>query len=614
MIGEQAMRKIVLLSCLCFAATAPFAAGSDGPLRPKILGYGRGVFEVGRLLASDDFATLDRWVVQQEQRESVPASYALARDNTLDILSPSKGTTAWYRDKFEGPIVVVYRMKCPSVINATKRFMARDLNNFWHCSDPDSAPDVLATGKGGRYTGSFGTYHQMLGYYASTGGGANTTTRFRRYPRRVAGKGVAHLALNDKDGKPDYLLTPDRWYTVQLVAFKDIIQYIVNGVVVYEIRYGDTIAVAPDGHKVVYTAENFPYYDKGWVGFRMTCSHHVYANFRVFELVPAPSTEARAPDGSDVIRYTGDGSDLQDVIDRAPEKGTVACDREKPIVLSVPIVIRKPLTLTGLNARLPEELGKTSLLVVEAAGVAITDVELHGNYDSVSQKVRAPLIKIHGGNFRLERCKFYDSSKDGVEVTPKRGGGDVVGGVIRDIEAFRIGRDAVSISGGNRGERVRDVVIENVSLKKGYKRGAVEVSDGTDNITVRNVYAESCPYGIDVQDHGKGSAPNTNIVVENVEAVRCRHIIRTANRALGHANLTLRNLIGRSCTLPVQISNTKNVTVEGLKVLDHKNEKSPPIVLKNCHGVVLKGLSIESSTFADKPIQAVKCTEVRCEE
>ena len=314
------------------------------------------------------------------------------------------------------------------------------------------------------------------------------------------------------------------------------------------------------------------------------------------------------------LRYAGDGSDLQQVIDAAAEKGTVVCDRGKQFELSVPLVIRKAMTLRGLNARLPEKLGSTSLLVVDAAGVSISDVEFHGNYDSVSQKVRAPLIKIHAGNFRLERCKFYDSSKDGVEVTPKRGRGDVVGGVIRDIEAYRIGRDAVSISGGNRGERVRDVVIENVSLKKGYKRGAVEVSDGTDNITVRNVYAERCPYAIDVQDHGKGSAPNTNVVVENVEAVRCKHIVRTANRPLGHANLTLRNLTGKDCALPVQISNTKNVTIDGLKIVNHTSEKYPPIVLKNCHGVVLKGLSIESSTFADNPIQSVKCTEVRRED
>ena len=326
----------------------------------------------------------------------------------------------------------------------------------------------------------------------------------------------------------------------------------------------------------------------------------------------APSVSLAQTDAR-VVNYTGDGSDLQQVLDRAPANATVFCDSKKQLELGQALVVRKPLTLRGLNARLPKGLGKTSLVVVDAEGVTITDVELHGNYDSVSQQARAPLVKIHAGNFRLERCKFYDSSKDGVEVTPKRGSGDIVAGVIKDIDAFRIGRDAVSITGGNRGQRVRDVTVENVSLKKGYKRGAVEVSDGTDNITVRNVYAERCPYAIDVQDHGKGSAPNTNVVIENVEAVQCRHIIRTANRPLGHANLTLRNFTGRGCAYPVQISHTKNVAIEDLKILGHTSGRHPPIGLKNCHGVTLKNVTVQTSTFADKPIQQTKCSGVNVE-
>ncbi len=98
------------------------------------------------------------------------------------------------------------------------------------------------------------------------------------------------------------------------------------------------------------------------------------------------------------------------------------------------------------------------------------------------------------------------------------------------------GRDLVSISGGNRGQRIRNVSVENVRLKKGYLRGAVEVSDGTDNITVRHVYAEQAVYAIDVQDHASARkktaetahpcAPNTNVILEDVLAVDCRHAIQ----------------------------------------------------------------------------------------
>ncbi|MCH8217015.1 MAG: hypothetical protein IH892_09610 [Planctomycetes bacterium] len=298
------------------------------------------------------------------------------------------------------------------------------------------------------------------------------------------------------------------------------------------------------------------------------------------------------------------------MIDDAAPGATIVCDTEAQFELSAPLVIKKPMALKGLNARLPRGLGRTSLIVVDAVGVALTDIELHGNYDSVDQQDRASLIKIRKGNFRLERCKFYDSSKDGVEISPESGGTDIVGGIIRDIEAFRIGRDAVSISGGNQGLRVRDVTVENVSLSKGYLRGAVEVSDGTDNIRVRGVYAEDCPYAIDVQDHRGRSAANTNIDIEDVTAVNCRHIIRTANSPRGHAKLRLRNFTGKNCEAPVKISNTKDITIDGLKVLNHQSQKYPPISLENCRGVHLENVSLETAHFADQPVRLKNCADV----
>jgi len=310
------------------------------------------------------------------------------------------------------------------------------------------------------------------------------------------------------------------------------------------------------------------------------------------------------------IRYSGHGETLQQVIDDAPPGATIVCDAERQIELSTALAITKPMTLKGLNARLPRGLGRTSLIVVDAEGVALTDLELHGNYDSVDQQDRAPLIRIRKGNFRIERCKFYDSSKDGVEISPGSGGTDIVGGLIRDIEAFRIGRDAVSISSGNLALRVRDVTVENISIRKGYLRGAVEVSDGTENIRVRNVSAEDCPYAIDVQDHRGRSAANTNIDIEDVTAVNCRHIIRTANSPRGHAKLGLRNFTGKNCEAPVKISNTKNVSIDGLRILGHESQKSPPISIENCQGVNLENVPIVTAHFADQPSRSKNCVDV----
>lgn len=155
-----------------------------------------------------------------------------------------------------------------------------------------------------------------------------------------------------------------------------------------------------------------------------------------------------------------------------------------------------------------------------------------------------------------------------------------------------MGRDAVSLSGGNRGQRIRNVTVENVRLKVGYFRGAVEVSDGTDNITIRHVHAESALYAIDVQDHGQGSAPNTNVTLEDVTAVNCRHVIRTANHPLGHTNLALSDFTARNCRRPVQISNTTHVRIKNLAIVNKPAAETSRITLHHCDDVVLENVMV----------------------
>jgi hypothetical protein len=95
------------------------------------------------------------------------------------------------------------------------------------------------------------------------------------------------------------------------------------------------------------------------------------------------------------IAYTGDGSDLQAVIDAAPVGATITCDAKRSLEISKSITIRQALTLTGLHARLPEKLGRTPILIVAAEGVTLSDLELHGNYDSVTQRERLPCDRDH---------------------------------------------------------------------------------------------------------------------------------------------------------------------------------------------------------------------------
>ena len=222
------------------------------------------------------------------------------QNNKLDCLLPGRGCTIWYRHKLATRITISYEVICPTPKPAIDGVQPRDINNFWLATDPNDPDHGLFDSK--RYTGKFSSYDRMHGYYASTGGGgavANLTTRMRRYPRESNGKPVEHIALNDKDEKPGYLITPDKVMSVQLVAYDDVIQYIIDGKLNYEIARGDPIYVEgrdskgePEMRKDVYDLERFPVYREGYFGFRMVGTHHIYQNFQVYALVPEDSTNS----------------------------------------------------------------------------------------------------------------------------------------------------------------------------------------------------------------------------------------------------------------------------------------------------------------------------------
>ena len=259
-----------------------------------VLGHGVGLFKVGPMLAQDDFETLNNWEVQIQERSGFQPPLVEARNGTLDCLVPGRGCTVWFKKKLKTRVTITYDVLCPTPEPATKGVQPRDINNFWLASDPRDPNNGLFDA--GRYTGKFSTYDKMHGYYASTGGGgaekANLTTRFRRYPREVDGKPAEHVALNDKDGKLGYLISPDTVMKVQLVAYDDVVQYIVDGKLVYQMGRGDRIQLeAHDGEgkrgsrQVDYDLARFPFYKEGYFGFRMVGTHHVYSNFKVFALV-----------------------------------------------------------------------------------------------------------------------------------------------------------------------------------------------------------------------------------------------------------------------------------------------------------------------------------------
>ncbi len=297
---------------------------------------------------------------------------------------------------------------------------------------------------------------------------------------------------------------------------------------------------------------------------------------------------------------------LPEVIAAAPPYSIIQCNRNHLLTLSTPVLIDKPLTLRGLHARLPERLGNTSLIIVRAAGVRFTDFELHGNAASVSQDDRAPLLRIHAGDFVVERGLFVDSSKDGVMI--EAADKDIVGGVVRDVVGMGVIRDTVSISGGSEGAKIRNVLVDNVRAYRSSRRGAVEVSDGTDNVTVRKVFAQECVYAVDVQDHNRARQDNRNVVVQDIYAVRCKHALRTSNSVKGHINLTIRDVTAERCRIPVQVSHTDNVILDSVRVLDH-DAADTPVVVTNCNGLSIRNVTIMNTTCQRAALLVQDCNQ-----
>ncbi|TWT80735.1 hypothetical protein CA13_21810 [Planctomycetes bacterium CA13] len=304
--SKKFLFSVLLIFVLCPSAFAKGAsdlvkvdrASEATDRNPLVLGHGVGLFNVGALLAQDDFQSLDNWGVQLQQRSGFEPPRVEAKNHSLDCLVPGRGCTVWFKKKLPTRVMITYDVLCPTHEPAIKGVQPRDINNFWMATDPATPDQGLFDPE--RYTGAFGTYDKMHCYYASTGGRTNSTTRFRRYPREVDGKPAEHIALNDKDEKPGYLITPDTVMTVQLVAYDDVIQYIVDGKLVYQMGRGDGIrfeGTDSEGKAVereaVYDLDRFPVYREGYFGFRMVGTHHIYTNFRAFAL--EPQKEGRRP-------------------------------------------------------------------------------------------------------------------------------------------------------------------------------------------------------------------------------------------------------------------------------------------------------------------------------
>ncbi|MCC9644584.1 right-handed parallel beta-helix repeat-containing protein [Rhodopirellula sp. JC740] len=283
---------------LCWLISATVFAQVTAAGDPVLRGHAFGRFEIGEVIAQDSFENLDQWEVQIEPQDGFPKPDVRAEHGELNCLLPGRGCTLWFRKPLPNRIAICYDVICPSHSAETPGVEPRDLNQFWMATDPHAPAESLFDSQ--RYSGKFTDYDRIEGYYASSGGRGNETTRMRRYPRTRDGRSVPHVALKSQDQQRAYLIQPDRKMSVQLVAYDDLVQYLIDGKLIYQFQHGDSVTLESrdDSGTIVdtaseYSAETFPVKKQGYFGFRMVKSHHVYSNFRVHRLEPASTRTPR---------------------------------------------------------------------------------------------------------------------------------------------------------------------------------------------------------------------------------------------------------------------------------------------------------------------------------
>lgn len=308
---------------------------------------------------------------------------------------------------------------------------------------------------------------------------------------------------------------------------------------------------------------------------------------------------------------------LQRAIDSAKPYGVVAWDHDQPITITTPLRITKPVWLRGANLKLPPKLAGVQLLIVESAGVRITDSRFFGNGDSVGQDGRVSLVEVYGGDVLVERCRFENASKNGLTVSPPKEGGDIIGVTIRDIVGRHVIRDVVSIAGAGERGLVRNVLIENVRASDSSMRGAVEVSDGAQDVTVRGVFAERCVYAVDVQDHDNPGEILRNVLLEDIRARECRHAVRTALGPFGHRGLTVRNVVAEACDVAIRLADVNDVLVEGVRIDGRRRDPTETEDLqavfrvKRCQNTTIRDVLISDAGELLAGIEVIDSPEIK---
>lgn len=209
-------------------------------------------YEKNKILFSEDFSgNLGDWKPEIES----PGKVFINENGQMEIYS-ALGSTVWYKYELEGPVMIEYEATVIDQGDSVDR--VSDLNCFWMARDPRSPENIFESAH--LRSGQFPDYHTLKTYYTGYGGWNNKRARFRRY----LGNGERPL-LPKHDLESESFIKPNHTYKIQLVAYHNYIQYIIDGKILFEL------------------VDPIPY-RSGWFAIRTVRNHMSIDNLIIYSL------------------------------------------------------------------------------------------------------------------------------------------------------------------------------------------------------------------------------------------------------------------------------------------------------------------------------------------
>jgi len=291
-----------------------------------------------------------------------------------------------------------------------------------------------------------------------------------------------------------------------------------------------------------------------------------------------------------------EATDLRKAIDLASPHSIIVCDRGRRLTLDSTLVISKPLTLKGLNAVLADGVGNTAILEIIADKVRLVDFKLKGNVKTIARHEKESLVKVYGSDFIIENGEVKEASRHGIRVYGGGKKGKITNGVLRNIIGHNITRDVISLEGGGNEQPIDNVLVENIKAYNSPERGVVEVSDGATNVAIRNIYGDSCRYGVNIQEHDFAQREQ-NIRIVGVNVKNCPIAVSSwGSYDQDNRNITIRDIIAEYYLPnpnrePISLSHIDNLTIDNVTIFGY--DESPALLIQNCNEVTLRNVMID---------------------